>query len=57
MADSAGRQPSINWWHIDGPLLYTSDCRLHWLTLWECIQIHFGLTSIHALDQKHRRRP
>jgi hypothetical protein len=50
-----GISPSIVWNHIDGPLLHTSDCGLHWLTLWERFQMHFGLINIHQLDRKHRR--
>lgn len=47
--------PSINWKHIDGPLLYTSQGRLHWLTWWERIQMHFGWTTIDKLNWKHHR--
>jgi len=48
-------EPEINWKHIDGPLLYTSDAGLHWLTWRERIQMFFGWTDIHALDRKHQR--
>lgn len=48
--------PEIVWGHIDGPLLYTSDHGLHWLTLWERFQMLVSLTDIHALDRKHKRR-
>ena len=51
----AGIEPAIVWNHIDGPLLHTSDCGLHWLTRWERIQMYFGWTDIWALDLKHRR--
>lgn len=51
-----GVQPAIVWNHIDGPLLHTSDCGLHWLTWRERIQMFFGWTDICALDRKHRRR-
>ena len=51
-----GVEPIINWCHIDGPLLYTSDCSLHWLTLWERIQMRFGWIDIYDLDLKHCRR-
>jgi hypothetical protein len=51
-----GLEPYINWKHIDGPLLYTSDCQFHWLTYRERIQFFFGLTDIHALNQKHQRK-
>lgn len=51
-----GIEPSIIWKHIDGPLLHTSDCGLHWLTLFERVQMFFGWTDINALDRKHQRR-
>lgn len=50
-----GVKPYINWKHVDGPLLYTSDCGLHWLTLWERVQMFFGWTDIQVLDRKHQR--
>lgn len=50
-----GIEPNIVWGHIDGPLLCTSDLGLHWLTLWERIQMRFGWTTIADLDRKHRR--
>jgi hypothetical protein len=50
-----GVKPAIVWNHIDGPLLHTSDCGLHWLTLWERIQLHLGLTDINAIDKRRRR--
>jgi len=46
----------INWKHIDGPLLYTTDGGFHWLTWRERIQLFFGWTDIHELDMKHQRR-
>lgn len=51
-----GIEPTIVWKHVDGPLLYTSDAGLHWLTLWERFQMFVGLTGLHALDRKHQRR-
>jgi hypothetical protein len=51
----AGLQPHINWKHIDGPLLHTSDAGLHWLTLWERMCLWLGLTDITTIDRKHRR--
>jgi hypothetical protein len=51
----AGIEPEIIWNHIDGPLLHTSDCGLHWLTLWERIQFKLGFTDLYALDRKHQR--
>jgi hypothetical protein len=52
-----GVRPFINWKHIDGPLLYTSDCGLHWLTYRERIKLFFGLTTIDEIDRAHRRYP
>jgi len=46
-------EPFINWKHIDGPLLICRDGHLHWLTLWERFQYHFGLTDLYALEEKH----
>ncbi|VIO73872.1 hypothetical protein [Bradyrhizobium ivorense] len=46
--------PSINWKHIDGPLLYASTGRLHWLTIWERIQMFFGWTTLDKLNEKRR---
>jgi hypothetical protein len=51
-----GIKPVIVWKHIDGPLLHTSDCGLHWLTLWERVQMQFGWTDINKLDRKHQRK-
>lgn len=51
----AGIEPHISWKHIDGPLLYTSDCGLEWLSLWDRMQFALGLTDIHDLDRKYRR--
>lgn len=51
-----GLEPIINWKHVDGPLLYTSDCRLHWLTLWERFQMWTGWIDINDLDRKHTTR-
>jgi hypothetical protein len=49
------RVPSINWKHIDGPLLYTSDAGLHWLTYWERIKLFLGLTDVATIDRDRRR--
>ncbi|MGY4222711.1 hypothetical protein ACVMIH_000072 [Bradyrhizobium sp. USDA 4503] len=48
-------QPSINWKHVDGPLLYCSDGQLHWLTWSERIRLFFGLADIHDIDFERRR--
>lgn len=50
-----GTQPKINWKHIDGPLLYTSDGQLHWLTWRERLRLFFDLADIHDIDFEHRR--
>lgn len=49
--DSA--EPAINWQHVDGPLLYTSNGRLHWLTLWERLCYALGFETMGTLNQKH----
>jgi hypothetical protein len=50
-------EPHINWKHIDGPLLYTSDCGLEWLSPWDRLLFALGLTDINRLDRKYRRTP
>lgn len=51
-------QPAtINWKHIDGPLMHLSNGQLHWLTYWERIQLLFGSIDIHELDMKLQRSP
>lgn len=49
----AGSEPSINWRHIDGPVLCLRDGRMHWLTLWERIEYLLGFTDTNALELKH----
>ena len=51
----AGKQPYINWKHIDGPLLYTSEGQLHWLTLRERFRCWLGLDDMASLNAKHVR--
>lgn len=46
-------RPSINTKHIDGPLLYMRDGRLHWLTAWERIQLFVGATDALCLEYKY----
>jgi hypothetical protein len=41
--------------HIDGPLLYCSDGRLHWLTWRERFRLFWGLADIHDIDFEIRR--
>lgn len=49
-----GMQPHINWGHIDGPLLYTSNGKLHWLTWWERLRYALGYETMGSLDEKWR---
>lgn len=50
-------QPAtINWKHIDGPLMHLTNGQLHWLTYRERIQLFFGWIDIHELDEKHQRQ-
>lgn len=53
----AGIEPYTNWKHIDGPLLYTSTRRMHWLTVFDRIQFFFGFHDLYSLDAKYRTRP
>lgn len=49
-------QPAtINWKHIDGPLMHLTNGQLHWLTYLERIQLFFGWTDIHEIDMKRQR--
>jgi hypothetical protein len=47
-------RPSINWKHIDGPLLYYRDGQLHWLTLWERLRCWFGRDDAESIERKRR---
>ncbi len=55
MVTSESHEPEIQWNHIDGPLLRCSDGHIHWLTLWERVQFHLGLTDLEKLNNKHNR--
>ena len=50
----ASARPSIQWRHIDGPVLCFRDGQLHWLTWWERIQFLFGFTSAEKIERKRR---
>lgn len=52
-----GSEPSINWRHIDGPLLYRRDGQLHWLTLWERLRCWLGYDDANSLDRKYALPP
>jgi len=49
----ADSEPHIEWNHIDGPLLYCRNGRIHWLTLLERLGLKLGFYSIEQLDNKH----
>ena len=49
-----GAQPTINWDHVDGPLLYCSNGLLHWLTLRERFRLFVGWADIHDIDFERR---
>jgi hypothetical protein len=51
-----GAVATINWKHIDGPLLYRTNGQLHWLTLWERFRCWLGLDNPETLDTKHAAR-
>jgi hypothetical protein len=46
----AGIEPDVVWNHIDGPLLYLSNCQLHWLTWRERLALWLGLTTIETIN-------
>jgi hypothetical protein len=49
-----GHGPSINWKHIDGPMLIFSDGQMHWLTLGERLRLACGRTDAAKLEVKLR---
>lgn len=48
-------RPEVVWNHIDGPLLYSRDGRLHWLTLLERLRFWLRLETVETLE--HKRWP
>lgn len=52
--DRQSHKPYIKKNHIDGPLLVFSDGQMHWLTLWERVQLRFGKTNADKLQRKLR---
>jgi len=42
----------IQWDHIDGPLLHTSYCQPHWLTLGERVRLWLGLTTTQEISNR-----
>lgn len=49
----ADRKPSINWRHVDGPLLFMRNGQFHWLTLWERFQCWLGKADAISLERKY----
>ena len=45
--------PHIQMNHIDGPVLYLACGTMHWLTILERVQLHFGWTDAEKLQHKH----
>lgn len=50
----AGSKPSIQWKHVDGPMLACRDGSIHFLTWKERLALHFKLITIDELDARHR---
>lgn len=50
----ADSRPSINWEHIDGPLLYYRDGQLHWLTWRERFRCWMGWDDADSIEAKRR---
>lgn len=44
--------PTVQWKHIDGPLLHWAG-HMHWLTLGERLWLWLGWTTVEALAQEH----
>lgn len=49
----AGKTWSINWKHIDGPLMYHSDGGIHWLTWGERLRVWLGWTDFDKIDKQY----
>ena len=47
-------EPSINWNHVDGPVLFFSDGQMHWLTWIERLQVWLLLEEADSLQKKLR---
>lgn len=48
-------RPSINWKHIDGPLLYFRNGQLHWLSYRERLRCWLGWDDAASLEKKLRQ--
>jgi hypothetical protein len=48
-----GMRHSMNWKHIDGPLMYHSNGQLHWLTWRERLALWFGFATEEAIDANY----
>jgi hypothetical protein len=46
-------RPGINWKHIDGPLLFGRNGRMHWLTWRERFRCWMGWDDALTLEKKH----
>lgn len=46
-------RPSIQWNHIDGPLLCARNGQMHWLTWWERIECWLGRENEYSLEMRH----
>ena len=49
----ADAKPSINFNHVDGPLLYSRLGGLHWLTWWERFRVWTCAEDAYSLERKH----
>jgi len=45
--------PSIQWNHIDGPLLHMRSGEIHWLTIWERLRVWAYFDNAYTLEKKH----
>lgn len=44
------QRPSVQWNHVDGPMLRCCDGSIHWLTLKERFLIWIGRITVESLD-------
>lgn len=52
--ENNGHRATIQWKHIDGPMLIMRSGELHWLTLGERFLCWIGRADAESLEYKHR---
>lgn len=50
-------KPTIQWNHVDGPMLICADGTPHWLTMWERLLFRAGFLTLEQLDRQYNSEP